>query len=91
MNGGSTQTFSVKFGVHHNLHKPIPSQESKKSCTCLLVVSTTQKQQMATIEGMKQRHYWHTGCHHNYHVNGKTKQTTTKYNNIANQSTTPDI
>ena len=70
---------------------PIPSQESERSFTCLLVVSTTHKQQMATIEGMKQMHYWHTGCHHNYHVNGKTKQTTTKYNNIANQSTTPDI
>jgi DNA polymerase III psi subunit len=70
---------------------PIPSQESQRSFTCLLVVSTTQRQQIATIEGMQQMYYWHIGCHQNYHVNGKTKQTTTKYNNIANQSTTPDI
>ena len=48
-------------------------------------------QQMAPIEGMQERHHFHTGCHQNYHVNVKTKQTITKYNTIANQSTTPDI
>jgi hypothetical protein len=52
---------------------PIPSQESERSFTCLLVVSTTHKK----TNGNDRRNEAEALLA--YRVNVKTKQTTTKY------------